>query len=279
MAEGFTISPDWLEQRLNRPGVSIVDGSWHLPTQGRDARAEYEAAHIPGAIFFDHDVVVDPDSALPHTLPSPRLFARFAGSMGISESDTIVVYDSPGLFTAPRVWWMFRAMGAKDVLVLEGGFDRWKEAGRPVTSVATKIAPNLFKVSFDAARVATLADMQAIVAGRTAAIADARPPGRFSGAEPEPRAGIRGGHMPGAANVTSTALSREGVLLPVDELRQVFADAGIDLARPVVTSCGSGVTAAVLSLALETIGHSDHKLYDGSWTEWGGRADTAVEKG
>ncbi|MCX7303321.1 MAG: 3-mercaptopyruvate sulfurtransferase [Hyphomicrobiales bacterium] len=281
MAESgaFTIDADWLQSRLGTPGLSIVDGSWYLPAQGRDARAEYAAAHIPGALFFDHDAVVDPNSQLPHTLPDAATFARHAGSMGISADDTIVVYDGPGMFSAPRVWWMFRVMGVFQVYVLDGGFDRWKAEGRPVTDAPTKVAPNVFHVEFDAARVASLQDMLKIVATGESQVADARPAGRFTGDDPEPRAGVRGGHMPGAKSLPASTLAKDGKLLPPEELRKRFEDAGVDLARPVVTSCGSGITAAVITLALETLGHSANRLYDGSWSEWGGRPDTPVVKG
>ena len=281
MAEtgAFTIDADWLEKRLGTPGLSIVDASWYLPAQKRDAKAEYEAGHIPGAIFFDQDEVVDPDSELPHTLPDPATFARHAGSMGISADDTIVVYDGPGVFSAPRVWWMFRVMGVFQVYVLDGGFDRWKAAGRPVTAEQTKVAPNIFHVDFDASRVASLDEMKRIVASGESQIADARPPGRFTGEDPEPRAGVRGGHMPGAKNLPASTLSRDGKLLPPEELKRRLEEAGVDLSKPVVTSCGSGITAAAITLALETLGHSANRLYDGSWTEWGGRSDTPVVKG
>lgn len=278
MTEYF-VSTEWLAEHLHDPGLSVIDGSWYLPAQGRDAKAEYEAGHIPRAVFFDQDVVVEPDSTLPHTLPSPEVFATFAGSMGISQDDTIIVYDGPGLLSAPRVWWMFRIMGAKDVRILEGGIDRWKAEGRPVTDKPTPIAACLFETDFDATRVASLDEMVAIVGTGSAQVADARPAGRFEGVDPEPRAGIRGGHMPGARNVPALSLSRDGRLLPPDELRAAFENAGIDLSRPIVTSCGSGVTAAVLTLALETLGHADTRLYDGSWTEWGGRRDTPVVTG
>ena len=281
MAEtgAFTIDADWLEKRLGTPGLSIVDASWYLPAQKRDAKAEYEAGHIPGAIFFDQDEVVDPDSELPHTLPDPATFARHAGSMGISADDTIVVYDGPGMFSAPRVWWMFRVMGVFQVYVLDGGFDRWKAAGRPVTAEQTKVAPNIFHVDFDPSRVASLDEMKGIVASGESQIADARPAGRFAGEEPEPRAGVRGGHMPGAKSLPASTLSRDGKLLPPEELKKRLEEAGVDLSKPVVTSCGSGITAAVITLALETLGHSANRLYDGSWTEWGGRSDTPVVKG
>jgi thiosulfate/3-mercaptopyruvate sulfurtransferase len=275
----FLVTADWLEAHLKDPGLSVVDGSWYLPAQGRDARAEYEAAHIPRAIFFDHDAVVDPDSALPHTLPDARTFARHAGSMGIAISDTIVVYDGPGLFSAPRVWWMFRVMGAQKVFILDGGFDRWKSEGRPVTDEATRIAPDLFDAVLDKTRVASLDAMRRIVETGESQIADARPAGRFAGVDPEPRQGVRGGHMPGARSLPASLLSRDGSLLPPDQLRARFEAAGVDLERPVVTSCGSGITAAIITLALETLGHSANRLYDGSWSEWGSRSDTPVETG
>jgi thiosulfate/3-mercaptopyruvate sulfurtransferase len=199
--------------------------------------------------------------------------------MGISQNDTIIVYDGPGLFSAPRVWWMFRIMGARDVRILEGGIDRWTAEGRFVTDKPTRIAACLFETDFDEARVASLDEMVAIVANGSAQVADARPSGRFEGVDPEPRAGMRGGHMPGARNVPALSLGRDGKLLAPDELRAAFEGAGIDLSKPIVTSCGSGVTAAVLALALETLGHSDTRLYDGSWTEWGGRQDTPVVTG
>ncbi len=275
----FVVSADWLEKRLGTPGLAIVDGSWYLPAQGRDARTEYDAAHIPGAVFFDHDEVVEPDNPLPHALPAPRHFAQYAGSMGICEDDTIVVYDGPGFFSAPRVWWMFRIMGAKNVFLLDGGFDAWSAEGRPITPEKTKIAGCLFEPRMDGSRVASFDDMLRIVETGEAQIADARPRGRFTGEDPEPRAGMRSGHMPGARNVPLSVLAKNGHLLPPDELRRAFADAGIDLDRPVVTSCGSGITAAAISMALETVGQSDNKLYDGSWSEWGGRPDTPIATG
>lgn len=275
----FVIDADWLESRLGTPGLSIVDASWYLPAQKRDAQAEYQAGHIPGAVFFDQDLVVEPDSQLPHTLPQPQHFARYVGTMGISADDTIIVYDGPGFFSAPRAWWMFRVMGVFQVYVLDGGLDRWKKEGRPLTAEPTKIAPNVFNVDFDAGRVASLADMKKIVTEGGAQVADARSPGRFAGTEPEPRPGVRSGHMPGARNVPAAELSRDGSLLPLDELRAAIENAGIDLGKPVVTSCGSGVTAAVITLALESLGHKGNRLYDGSWTEWGGLGDTPVATG
>ena len=275
----FVVDADWLQAKLKTPGVSIVDASWYLPAQKRDARAEYDAAHIPGAVFFDVDMVVDPDSTLPHMLPRPNVFAQHAGAMGISADDTIVIYDGPGFFSAPRVWWMFRVMGVYQVYILDGGLDGWKAAGYPVTSEPTKTAANVFHANFDAARVASLADMRRIVESHESQIADARSAGRFTGIDPEPRAGLRSGHMPGARNVPSTSLSENGQFLPLDRLREKLEGAGLDLSQPIVTSCGSGVTAAVIALALESLGHTDNKLYDGSWTEWGGQGDTPVTTG
>jgi len=275
----FVASADWLAARLDTPGLSIVDASWYLPAQRRNAKAEHDAAHIPGAVFFDQDAVVDPDSTLPHALPDAGTFARHVGAMGIAADDTIVVYDGPGLFSAPRVWWMFRVMGASKVFLLDGGFDRWKAEGRPITSEPTKIAPNVFHGELDASKVASLEEVRRMLGAGDGQVADARPAGRFEGSDPEPRPGIRSGHMPGARNLPGSTLSSDGSLLPPDELRRRFAEAGVDLSKPVVTSCGSGVTAAIVSLALETLGHPDHKLYDGSWSEWGGRSDTPVATG
>jgi thiosulfate/3-mercaptopyruvate sulfurtransferase len=275
----FVVDADWLQAKLKTPGISVVDASWYLPAQKRDARAEYDAAHIPGAVFFDLDMVVDPDSDLPHMLPRPNLFAQHVGSMGISADDTIVIYDGPGFFSAPRVWWMFRVMGVFQVYILDGGFDGWKAAGLPVTSEPTKTAGNVFHANFDAARVASLADMRRIVESGERQIADARPAGRFTGVDPEPRAGMRSGHMPGARNVPASSLSENGQFLPLDRLKEKLEGAGLDLSQPVVTSCGSGVTAAVITLALESLGHTDNKLYDGSWTEWGGLSDTPIATG
>jgi len=275
----FTVDADWLQKRLGEPGLTIVDASWYLPAQKRDARAEYEAAHIPGARFLDQDAVSDADSPLPHTLAPPRRFAQYVGALGISADDTIVVYDGPGFFSAPRAWWMFRVMGVFQTFVLNGGFDGWKAEGRPVTAQPTRIASSIFHADFDASRVVGLDEMRRIVGSGESQIADARSPGRFAGTEPEPRTGVRSGHMPGARNVPASALSRQGKFLPREELRKVFDDAGIDLSRPVVTSCGSGITAAVITLALESLGHGDNRLYDGSWTEWGGLSDTPVATG
>lgn len=276
----FVVSFDWLAARLGEPGLKVVDASWYLPAQNRNAADEYAAARIPGAVFFEQDRIVDPGSSLPHTLPAPDLFAQAAGELGLSESDTIVVYDGPGMFTAPRVWWMLRSYGAANAYVLDGGFDAWKADGRPVVTGAAKAPePTAFTPSFNADAVASFGEMGAVVQDQSAQIADARGPGRFTGSEPEPRAGMRSGHMPGALNVPFGLLSDNGKLKPMSELRAVLESSGLNLSKPVVTTCGSGVTAAVITLALHSIGHRDNRLYDGSWSEWGGRDDTPVATG
>ena len=280
MAENpFLISPQDLAGRLAAPGVAVLDASWYLPAQGRNAKAEFESAHVPGAVFFDQDDVVDPASRLPHTLPSAEIFARAVGRLGIVETDTIVVYDGLGLFSAPRAWWMFRTFGARDVRLLDGGFPAWSAAGLPTESGAGAPSPRRFAASLDASAVAGLADMRAHVEAGDIAIADARPAERFEGHVPEPREGVRAGHMPGARSLPFLTLAVSGRLKPPEELRAAFAEAGIDPDAPVVTSCGSGITAAVINLALESLGNRKSKLYDGSWTEWGSRTDTPVATG
>ncbi len=275
----FVVSADWLEQRLGDPAIKIVDAAWYLPAQKRDPKAEYAAAHIPGAVFFDQDAIADLSSGLPHTLPSPAFFAKAVGDLGISETDVIIVYDGPGIFTAPRVWWSLRTMGARNVFVLDGGMDGWKAEGRPVTTDVPSPAPVLFTPTFDAAAATNFEDMTAIVASGERQIADARGAGRFTGEEAEPRAGMRSGHMPGARSLPSGVFSQGGKLKSLEELRETIEAAGIDLSKPVVTTCGSGVTAAIITLALQSLGHTDNTLYDGSWSEWGSRPDTAVVTG
>jgi thiosulfate/3-mercaptopyruvate sulfurtransferase len=275
----FVVSADWVEKNLGAPGFKVVDASWYLPAQNRNAAGEYATGHIPGAVFFDQDVVADHSTGLPHTIPSAQVFSAAAGKSGLSETDTIVVYDGPGFFSAPRVWWLFRLFGAGSVYVLDGGLDGWKREGRPVTSDLSEPAPVTFNARYDASKVTTLDAMKDIVAGARSQIADARGPGRFQGTEPEPRAGVRSGHMPGARNVPAAILSENGRFKSLPELKATIEASGIDLSRPVVTSCGSGITAAIITLALTSLGHTDNTLYDGSWTEWGGLDDTPVVTG
>lgn len=276
------VETDWLADHLDAPDLVVLDGSWHLPTAGRDARAEYEQEHIPGALFFDIDEISDETSPLPHMLPSTVKFASRMKRMGIGDGMRIVVYDSAGMFSAARVWWTFRAMGHEDVAVLNGGLPKWKAEGRPVTSEPTPPrSQRHFTPRLNASLVRDLEDMKRIVESGSAQIADARGPGRFAGTEPEPRPGLRSGHIPGSRNVPySRLLNPDGTLKAPAELHQIFSEAGIDPAKPVVTTCGSGVSAAILSLALTLIGQPESGLYDGSWSEWGREdAGTPVETG
>jgi thiosulfate/3-mercaptopyruvate sulfurtransferase len=275
----FVVSADWLQDRLSDPSIRIVDASWYLPAQKRDPKAEYAAGHIPGAVFYDQDLIADLTSGLPHTIPSADIFSEAIGALGIGEADTIVVYDGPGIFSAPRVWWLLRTFGAKNVFVLDGGLDGWKTEGRPLSTDAPTPVPTVFRVDFDKNAVTSFEAMKTIIANGSRQIADARGAGRFSGDEAEPRAGMRSGHMPGAKNLPSGVFSINGQLKPLDELKTVIEDAGIDLDRPVTTTCGSGVTAAIIMLSLQSLGHDDNTLYDGSWSEWGGRSDTTVVTG
>ncbi len=275
----FVVSADWLQAELGKPDLRILDASFYLPAQKRDADAEYAAGHIPGAIRFDQDKIADHSVPLPHTIPSPELFAAEVGKLGIGENDRIVVYDGIGMFASPRVWWLFRVMGARHVYVLDGGLDGWKSEGRPLETNAPRVEPKIFKSTYDASRVVTLDTMRDIVASGALQIADARSAGRFAALEPEPRAGMRSGHMPGARNLPSGVFATQGRFKSLPELKRTIEDAGIDLSKPVVTSCGSGITAAIITLALESLGHTDNKLYDGSWSEWGGRDDTPVVTG
>jgi len=275
----FIVSADWLSKHWNDPGVSVIDASWYLPAMGRDARKEYDAGHIPGAHFFDQDVIANTKSGLPHTVPSPALFEQHVSAMGVARDDTIIVYDGPGYFSAPRVWWLFRTMGAEKVFVLDGGLDGWKKEGRFVTDKPTMCAPTAFVPKFNASKVASFEQMMSTVQSQTTQIADARGMGRFTGEEPEPREGMRSGHMPGAKCLHYATLAPDGYLLELDELRKVINEAGINPEKPVVTTCGSGVTAAVITLALASLGNENTSLYDGSWAEWGSRQDTPVIKG
>jgi thiosulfate/3-mercaptopyruvate sulfurtransferase len=271
-------STEWLAGELGKPQVAVIDGSYYLPTQNRDARAEYTAAHIPGAVFFDINAVADHSTDLPHMLPGPDQFGAAAGELGISEKDTIVVYDGTGLYSAPRVWWTFRIFGARNVYILDGGLPAWKAEGRATEAGAVKRPKKTFNAEMDTGAVAMLTDVQMALNDQSAQVVDARSAGRFAGREPEPRAGLRSGHMPGAFSLPFTEIVENGRLASPERIAQAFKKAGVDPDKPVITSCGSGVTAAILTLGLETLGKKPGRVYDGSWSEWGSRPDVPVAK-
>jgi thiosulfate/3-mercaptopyruvate sulfurtransferase len=244
----------------------------------RDPKAEYAAGHIPGAVYFDIDAVADHTTTLPHMLPTPHDFAEIVGRMGISEADHLVIYDGAGLFSAPRVWWTFKAMGAKRVSILQGGAPKWQAESRPWTDAVPAKTIKMFKPNFNSQNVATLETVKAALETRQSQIVDARPANRFRGEATEPRPGLAQGHMPGSFNVQFGEIVADGSLKSTHDMRQAFLNAGVDLDKPIITSCGSGVSAAILALALDSLGHPIKALYDGSWAEWGSRADCAVVK-
>lgn len=271
------VSPEWLNDHLGDPSLAIVDASWYLPSHGRNAWQEYVVHHIPGAVFFDVDTIADRNSPLPHMLPAAADFASAVGALGLSDRQTIVVYDGMGLFSAPRVWWTFKVFGVRDVRILDGGLPAWKARDLPLTDLLPTLAPVRFEATFDSSLVADMARMRREL-GTDAQIVDARPKGRYDGTEPEIRPGLESGHMPGARNLPQSTLVRDGHLLPESELLKAFAASGIDPDRPVITTCGSGVSASTLTFALATLGKPLGALYDGSWTEWAGAAGNPIEK-
>jgi thiosulfate/3-mercaptopyruvate sulfurtransferase len=271
IASKFLVETSWLAERMNAPDIVILDGSMHLPTTKRNAFAEYKAEHIPGAMFFDIDDIADEKSSLPHMLPSAAKFASRMRKMGIGDGMRIIAYDSEGLYSAARVWWMFRVMGHDDVAVLNGGLKKWKAEGRSVTDDVTQLrTPRHFTARLHGQLVRDKADVMGLVNSTTVQIVDARAPARFKGEVPEPRAGLRSGHIPGSKNVHyATLLNADGTLKSEPELAAIFKAAGVDPMKPVVASCGSGVTAGVVALALAKLGQTHVAVYDGSWTEWG----------
>ncbi|HMO30035.1 3-mercaptopyruvate sulfurtransferase [Enterovirga sp.] len=274
------VTPAWLFERLGDPSIVVLDGSYYLPAANRDADAEFRAAHIPGAIRFDIDAVKDRTSPLPHMLPEPDEFAAAVGQMGISDEHMVVAYDGAGIFASPRVAWTFRTFGARQVAVLDGGFPAWRAAGYPVEAGEPDPRETAqFLAEYDEEAVLSLADLREVLATGSAQVLDARSAARFSAEEPEPRPGMRSGHMPGALNLHYGALVKDGRLAEPEAIEAAMRAAGVDPSRPLVTTCGSGVTAAILLLAIERTGRPAPALYDGSWAEWGSRQDTEVVAG
>ena len=272
------VSTEWLAAHLDAPDVRIVDGSWYLPQAQRDPHAEYENEHIPGAVFFDIDEIADTDSPYPHMLPSPEKFSSRVRALGLGDGVRIVVYDGAGLFSAPRVWWMFRVMGHRDVVVLDGGLKKWKAEGRPLDDARPRHSARHFTARRDAPLVRDREAMLHNLDTCAEQVLDARSGRRFRAEEPEPRPGLKGGHIPGSLNLPSANLiNSDGTLKSREELVRLFDDAGIDLSRPVITTCGSGVSACILALGLAALGHDRVSVYDGSWSEWGAVKGLPIE--
>jgi len=279
--EHCLVSTEWLAARLEEPDLRVVDATYYLPTEQGDARAEYEAEHIPGAVFFDIDEIKDPANPLPHMLPPPEIFASKVRRLGLGDGNRIVVYDRKGLFSAARAWWSFHAFGHREVAVLDGGLPKWKAEGRPLDDRPVAPMERHFTARLDTTKLRDREQLLSNLESRREQVLDARARARFEGRAPEPRAGLRAGHIPGSLSLPFTELldPNDGTLLPAARLRERFDAAGLEPDRPVVTTCGSGVTAAVLALALECLGRRDVALYDGSWSEWGLPGDTPVATG
>lgn len=275
----WLISTDQLAARLSDGHVVAVDASYPSPGEPNRAHAEYLEGHVPGAVFFDIEAISDHSSDLPHMLPGPTHFGEAVGALGIGEGDTVVVYDNVGLYSAPRVWWTFRIFGAKEVFILDGGLPKWKAEGRPIEHGPVKRPPKTFHAEMNVGAVATLADVRMALTDESAQIVDARSAERFSGKAPEPRPDLRSGHMPRSFNLPFARLVPNGRLAPRAQIETAFKESGVDLQKPIITTCGSGITAAILTLALQSIGKEPKGLYDGSWAEWGARPDVPVERG
>jgi thiosulfate/3-mercaptopyruvate sulfurtransferase len=278
MTDASLCTTQELDARLGEPDLAVIDASWYLPNEHRDARTEYLAAHIPGAVFFDIDVIADTTTGLPHMLPKPDQFAAAMIALGLSDTMRYVVYDGDGLFSAARVWWTLRTFGVRDVRVLQGGLPKWRAEGRRLESGEVQHPPATFTPHLNEAAVADLQTVRRALDSGDAQVVDARSAARFRGEAPEPRAGVRSGHMPGSVNLPYGELIIDGQLKSPEAIRNAFARSGVDLTKPVITSCGSGVTAAILSLAANVAGYPDTALYDGSWAEWGSRPELPTER-
>jgi thiosulfate/3-mercaptopyruvate sulfurtransferase len=279
MANSPLVTTEWLAERLGQPGIKVVDATWRMPADKADPQADFQDARIPGAVFFDIDAIADRSSDLPHMAPTPEVFAEKVGALGIGDGDVVVVYDQLGVFSAPRCWWTFRLFGHDEVYVLDGGLPKWKAEGRPLetgpshpverATITPRLRPELVK---------SIGQVRAMLEEGDQVV-DARGGARFRAEAPEPRASLRGGHMPGARNLPFTELLSEGVVASPETLLRLYQEAGLDIDRPVTATCGSGLTAAILALGLARLGRWDAAVYDGSWTEWGGRDDTPVVTG
>jgi thiosulfate/3-mercaptopyruvate sulfurtransferase len=278
-SSAYFVSTQWLAEHLHDPDLAVIDGTFFVPDEGRNAHAEYLAGHIPGAVFFDIDAIADRATDLPHMLPQPAAFAAAMRDLGIGSSSRLIVYDNAGLQGGARVWWTLRLYGAKDVKILAGGLPKWKAEGRALEAGEVQCVPREFAITFDRAGVADLATVKRASADGSPQIVDARPAARFRGEAPEPRLGVRSGHIPGSFSLPWREIAANGEMRSPQEVAAAFAKAGVDLDKPIITTCGSGVTAAILLLGLETAGKKDVSLYDGAWSEWGARADLPVAKG
>jgi len=280
MPDNALVTTQWLQDHLNAPDVRIVDASWHLPAAGRSPKAEYDEAHIPGAVFFDIDEICDQDCDLPHMMPSAEKMSSRMRKMGIGDGNRIIIYDNSDLRSAARVWYMLKAFGQRDVAMLDGGFQKWRAEHRPIEDMPPMPRLRHFTARYNTTKIRDRRQLMDNLEHKKEQVVDARAEGRFKGTAPEPREGMKSGRIPGSFNIPFGMLLNEhdGTFKTPEEIREIFKQAGIDLKKPVVTSCGSGITASVLSLGLYLINHQDNALYDGSWSEWGLHPDTPVEK-